>query len=110
MAEHHKESEQVSNATLETPSVQQEFIAYDRVGLNDDQGRFTHVPTNATLLWQRHWGQTEWNKAKLDWFQQYDGKLTVHNCPGAYSTEGDFMGTVAEICESLKHTLAVQQD
>lgn len=78
------------------------FIAYDRAGWNRGSDRFTHMPSGKTLLRQRYMNQDEWNKAQLEWFRQFDGSLTVHDCPEAYSTDGRLMGTVAEICKRLE--------
>lgn len=89
-------------------SVGVEFIAHDWAGWNENHGRFTHVPSGGTLLCRRYWGQEEWDKAQLDWLRQYDGTLTVHDCPGAYNTDGKLMGTVAEICERLEKRLSGQ--
>ncbi len=85
-----------------------EFIAHDWAGWNENQGRFTHMPSGETLLCQRYWDQQEWDQAQLDWFRKYDETLTVHECPGAYSTDGDLMGTAGEICERLEKRLNVQ--
>ena len=84
-----------------------EFIAHDWAGWDENQGRFTHVPTGNTLLFQRYWNQAEWDAAQLEWFKKYDGSLTVHDCPGAYNTEGRLMGIVSEICGRLERRLGL---
>jgi len=83
-----------------------EFIAHDWCGWNDNNGRFTHMPSGVTLLCQLYWTQKQWDRAQLDWFRKYAENLTVHECPGAYNMEGKLLGTVAEICGRLELRLA----
>lgn len=85
-----------------------EFIAHDWAGWHERLGRFTHMPSGETLLCRGYWGQEEWDRAQLEWFRQYDGAVTVHECPGAYNPGGKLMGTVAEICDRLEKRLSVQ--
>lgn len=82
-----------------------EFIAYDHAGWNDRHERFTHVPSGKTLLSQPHWSEPEYLKRRLDWYRQFDASLTVHACPGSYSTDGRLLGTVGDICERIEAKL-----
>jgi len=84
-----------------------EFIAYDRAGWGENTGldRLTHMPSGNTLLCHRAWGKRERDQARLDWYRNYDGWLTVHCCPEAYSTAGLLLGTVAAICERIERRL-----
>lgn len=83
---------------------QNEFIAFDWCGWNNRFGRFTHIPSGATLTQQQWMGQTDWNKAQLEWFKQFKGDLLVHKCtePGPYRESGNVMGTVEEIIKRLE--------
>lgn len=72
-----------------------EFIAHDWCGWNENHGRFTHVPSDDTLVCQPWMKQHDWDKAQLEWFQKYPDTLTVHECPSTYTAEGTAtMGTV----------------
>jgi hypothetical protein len=78
-----------------------DYIVHDWCGWNDQQGRFTHMPSGDTLLCQVWMGQSDWDKAQHEWFKKYPG-LTVHKCnTGPYRPTGDTYGTTEEIIERL---------
>jgi len=80
-----------------------EFIAHDWCGLNEQYGRFTHMPSGDTLLCGGWMGQLDWDKAQLEWLQKYDPALVVHKCPdGPYRETGNTMGNVGEIVGRLR--------
>lgn len=80
------------------------FIVHDWCGWNDRYGRYTHMPSGATLVCQAWMGQQEWDKAQLEFLERFPG-LNVHDCPGAYSTDGRLMGSTEEICARLQERL-----
>lgn len=85
---------------------QNQFVAHDWAGWNNGYERYTHMPSGDTLVSSRFDGAFAWNKAKLEWFQKYDGSLTIHACPGAYTTDGRLIGTIEEQIEQLKKQMS----
>jgi hypothetical protein len=84
-----------------------EFICHDWAGWNEQYGRYTHMPSGATLRCEGWMKQHDWDAAQLEWLKKYDGSLVVHKCPrGPYRETGDTMGTVAEITERLSRRLS----
>lgn len=81
-----------------------EFIAHDWCGSMQQYGRYTHMPSGDTLVCKAWMGQVDWDKAQLEYFQKYSN-ITVHECPGQYTSDGALMGTVEEICARLTNRL-----
>jgi hypothetical protein len=83
-----------------------EFIAFDWCGWNEQQGRFTHMPSGKTLVCQQWMRQRDWDDAQMKWFQELSPELVVHKClTGAYRETGETMGTVREIVARLEARL-----
>ena len=79
------------------------YIVFDWCGFGDRYGRFTSMPDGKTLVCQAWMAQSDWDKAQLEWFKQFDGRMTVCRCEsGPYRKTEDVMGTVGEIVERLR--------
>jgi hypothetical protein len=91
---------------MTTTTQQTAFVAHDLCGWHLQYGRFTHMPSGDTLVQEDWMGQADWDKAQLAFFRKHPG-LNVHECPGAYNTNGKLMGTTDEICARLRQRLGV---
>ncbi len=85
-----------------------EFIAFDYCGWNDHYGRFTHSPSNETLVCRPGMGQHDWDLAQLEFFKKFADSIKVYDCSagGAYSPSGPELGTVEQICLRLKNRVS----
>ncbi len=84
------------------------FIAHDFCGWMERYGRYTTCfpDNNETLTCAAWMTQKDWDKAQLEFLQKFPG-ITVHKCPGVYTTVGtEVMGTTDEICDRLRKRLA----
>lgn len=96
---------QTATSTL-APTTDCSFIAHDWCGWDERHRRFTACPGGQTLVCQPWMRQADWDKAQLEWFEQFSAEIIVHRCPsGPYRETGDTMGTVAEIIVRLKKQL-----
>lgn len=79
----------------------EDFIAFDWCGAFEQYGRFTHISSGETIVWQGWMRQDDWDAKQLEFFQKYPG-VTVYKCLRSYNDKGESMGTTEEICERLK--------
>ena len=80
----------------------EQFIAHDFCGWDEQYGRYTHMPSGETLICKQHMGQLQWDKAQLEFLLKYPG-MNVYSCPNRYwQNPNTLMGSTEEICERLK--------